>query len=116
MNKRIILLIVSAGLFAVAGLVLAAGPSIDNPIGFNNFCELLTNGIIPAVSVLIGSIGVIMIIVAGILFMISAGSPEKIKTAKTALLYAIIGILIGVSAGAIITVVKSILNAAGGGC
>jgi len=51
-----------------------------------------------------------MIIVAGILYLTSAGSPDKMKTAKTALIYAIAGMVIGMAAEAIVATIKGVLG------
>ena len=57
-----------------------------------------------------------MIVVSGILFLLSAGNATKMETAKKALIYAIIGICIGVGASTIVAIVKSLISAAGGSC
>ncbi len=83
---------------------------IPNPLApINNFGDLLLK-IADGVGILIGSIGAIMIIVAGILYLTSAGSTERMTTAKKALFYAIVGIAIGVSARLIVIVIKQILG------
>ncbi|MEK7080594.1 MAG: hypothetical protein AAB925_02045 [Patescibacteria group bacterium] len=89
---------------------LLASVTIPNPLRWDTFEGLLLNGIIPAVAGLVGALSVIMIIVAGILFLTSAGSPERIGTAKKALIYAIVGIVIALTAGAIVITLKSILG------
>jgi riboflavin transporter FmnP len=71
---------------------------------------ILLGRIITGVGMVIASLGTIMIIVAGILYLTSAGSPEKMTKAKTALIYAIAGIAIGVAASTISTVIVDILN------
>ena len=101
MKKKIISLLAS---FVSAAVV------IPNPLsGVNNFTQLLLK-ITQAVGALVGALGTIMIIVAGILFLTSAGSPERIKTAKTALVYAIAGIAIGVSATAIVQTILWVIR------
>ena len=62
---------------------------------------------------LIASLGTIMIIVAGIFYLTSAGSPERIGVAKKALIYAIAGIAIGVAATAIANIIVDILKGKG---
>jgi NAD/NADP transhydrogenase beta subunit len=52
-----------------------------------------------------------MIIVAGILYLISAGNPGRIETAKKALIYAIAGIVISMLATAAVSLIKSALGA-----
>lgn len=90
----------------------AFAQSITNPLaggGVNNFGQLLAK-IAKGVGVLIADLGVVMIIVAGILYLLSAGSPERITKAKTALIYAIAGIAIGLAAQAIVDIILGIIG------
>ena len=50
---------------------------------------------------ILGIIAAVVIIIAGVLYMISAGDPGKVATAKKAILYAVIGLIIALSAYAI---------------
>jgi len=106
-KKGFIYLIVWASILTIAGPVIAA--TIENPLSVNTFGALLLN-IASGVGVLIASLGTIMIIISGILYLTSAGSPERINKAKTALIYAIIGIAIGLSAGAIVATIENIIG------
>ena len=118
MNKKIVSASIFVSLLCSASLALADTAQIINPLkngGVNNFCDLLTK-IAGQVGTVIASLGVIMIIVSGILYLTSAGSPEKIKTAKTALIYAIVGIAIGIAAVAIKDIVLSVMGASGTTC
>ena len=113
-KRAFLCLVIFISLFVMAGEGIAV--VIGNPlVGVNNICQLLTN-IINAVAGLFGAISVIMIIVAGLMYLLSAGSPERINKAKTALVYAIVGLAIAISAGAIVATIKSVINAGGGGC
>jgi len=51
-----------------------------------------------------------MIIVAGIFYLTSAGSPQRIEKGKTALFYAIGGIVIALSAEAIVSMILEIVK------
>ena len=51
---------------------------------------------------LVGAISVIMLIVGGIRYILSAGDQQKVTDAKNTILYAIIGIIIAVLAWAIV--------------
>jgi len=82
-----------------------------NPIKYNDFKELLTDGIIPAVAGIIASLATIMIIWAGILYLTSAGNPERTGLAKKALMYAVIGIVIAISAEAIAMIIGNVIGA-----
>ena len=115
MDKKIVFVMVFVGLFAIAGIGTATAVTIQNPLGVKTICALLTS-IIAAVAGIVATISVIMITVAGIMYLLSAGSTEKMGTAKKALFYAIIGMAIAISAGTIVAVIKQVINASGGGC
>lgn len=115
MNKKIIAFIILAGMFGLSGLVLADsmadGPGIENPLrGVDTIAQLLEK-IGDAVAMVVGALGVIMLIIAGILFVTSAGSPERVNKAKTALFYAIGGIVVALAAKAIVATIKFIIGA-----
>lgn len=107
-KKAFIYLVVFASILTLAGSVMAV--EIKNPLtGVNNFKDLLTN-IFKAAAGIVGVLGTLMIVISGFLFMTSAGSPEKIKTAKTALLYAIIGMLIALLSSGIAATITSVMK------
>jgi len=111
MNKKLISLVILASLFGFAGLALADNPiGIPNPLpGTNTIGELLIK-IAGGVGTIIAALGTIMIVIAGILYLTSAGDPTKMSKAKMAFFYAIIGIAIGITATTIVAVVKDILG------
>jgi len=109
MNKRIIFAVIFISLLGLVSFVSAA--QIINPLGATNSFSALLANIISGVGTVLATLGTIMIIVAGILYLTSAGSPEKIGTAKKALIYAIVGIAIGLAAGAIVEVIKTTIGA-----
>jgi hypothetical protein len=51
---------------------------------------------------LIGAISIVMIIVGGLRYVLSAGDSKNTAAAKDTILYAVIGLVIALSAGAII--------------
>lgn len=53
----------------------------------------------------IGIIAVIVVVISGIMYMTSAGNPEKVKGAKNAMTYSIIGLLVTLAAFAITNLV-----------
>ena len=108
MNKKIISLIT---FFSLSCLASFASAQITNPIKYNDFTSLITQGILPAVAGIVGSLATVMIIVAGILYLTSAGSPERIGTAKKALIYAIVGIVIAIAADSIANIITGIIGA-----
>jgi len=107
MRKNIISLVVLIGLFCLVGFAFAV--TIPDPLNGQTVTGLLRR-IAKEVGTLISYLGVIMIIVAGILYLTSAGSPERINKAKTALIYAIAGIAIGIAAQAIVEIIGNIIG------
>jgi len=92
----------------LASFILAQ-TTITNPIGASNFKELITK-IADGVAIIIGPVAVIMFIVAGILYLTSAGNPERINSAKACLMYAIIGIAVAISAKGMAEFIESTLK------
>ncbi|KKP32580.1 MAG: hypothetical protein A2312_04405 [Candidatus Staskawiczbacteria bacterium RIFOXYB2_FULL_32_9] len=115
MNKYILSLLISVILLSFSGSVLAV--QIINPLGSTDtFCKLLTN-LSTGIAGLVATLSGIMIIIAGILYLTSAGDQQKMTTAKTALKYAIIGIIVALLAIPIVEVIKEVLNVSvPGGC
>lgn len=91
-------------------LAQATGVQIPNPLGSTNTFGALLENIIKAVAGIVGALSVIMIIVAGILYLTSAGSPEKMTKAKTALIYAIAGIVITLMASTIVAIIRTTIG------
>jgi peptide methionine sulfoxide reductase MsrB len=56
---------------------------------------------------IVGILGLIMLIIGGIMYLTSAGSEERIKSAKNIVLYSIVGIAISLAA---LVIVKQIAN------
>lgn len=50
----------------------------------------------------IGAIAFLMVVISGLRFVLSGGEPDKIAKARSALVYSLIGLLIAVSAQAIV--------------
>lgn len=111
MNKVFINIVVFMALLCLAVQVSAV--TIPDPLNIGpnpNGFGILLGRIATAVGNLVAVIGTIMLIVAGILYLTSAGSPERTGTAKKALIYAIVGIAIGLAATAITQIILQILN------
>jgi len=110
MNKKFVSIIIFVSLFCSTGFALADSVTLNNPLtGVNNFTDLLNN-ILKGVAGLVASLSIIMLIIAGILYLTSAGSPEKMGTAKKALIAAIIGIVIAVAASSIAALITAVLT------
>ena len=103
-NKKI-LFIILLGVLLAPSIILAqlhdygGGFSLDN--------------IIPAIKsvawVIFGLIVVICFVMAGVLFLTANGEPEKIKTAKSAAIWGVVGVFVGILAYSVQTIIENIL-------
>ncbi len=62
---------------------------------------------------ILGFIGVIGFVIAGILYLTAAGDEEQIKRAKNAMLYSIIGVIVALIGFVIVKAVEGLLTAGG---
>lgn len=72
--------------------------------------EQLINGIKSAAWMIFGAVAVVCFIIAGILFLTAAGNPEKIVQARNAFLWGVAGVVVGILAYSIITIVQTATN------
>jgi hypothetical protein len=63
--------------------------------------------IINILSIIIGVAAVVVIIIAGIQYMMSTGDPTKVNNAKNAILYALVGLGVAVAAQVIVRFIIS---------
>jgi ABC-type polysaccharide/polyol phosphate export permease len=92
-NKKIIYLLTFICLLGSAHFALAQG--LTNPLsGVNDFKTLFTK-LAEALGAFVGSLCTLMILVAGILYLTSAGDSGRIAKAKAALVFAVVGSAIG---------------------
>ena len=63
-----------------------------------------------AAGLVFGGIAVIAFIVAGILFLTAGGNAEKVQAARSAFIWGIAGVVVGILAFSIIAVVGSIIR------
>lgn len=57
---------------------------------------------------LVGSLAIVFIIYAGVQFALSGGNPKTVQTAKQTLTYAVIGLVLSISAYAIVAFITNI--------
>jgi type IV secretory pathway VirB2 component (pilin) len=108
MIKKLALLISKTSVFVIALLSnarIARAIEIDSldgtPSSLGDVIPNITNTLLTAA----GIIAVIMIIVGGLMYSLSAGDSKKAGTAKDTILYAVIGLVITLLAGAIVNFV-----------
>ena len=108
MKKTLLFITILISLLLLVNLAQAS-VTIDDPLNAGDFATLIGR-ITTAVRDLVGGIAVIMLVIAGIHFLTSAGDPTKLQKAKDFFKYAIIGIVIALTAEAIKDVVLYILK------
>ena len=84
------------GSFALAGLYRPA-----SPVDYHSFLQNLET----AVWVIFAAIVVICFVIAGILFLVSDGDPEKVHKARSALIWGVAGVVVGIVAYSILAIV-----------
>ena len=104
MKKSLIILFIASLL--VLPIMASAIVIGDPPTGGIGDLPTLINKILTLVWQFFVGLAVIMIIVAGILFLTAAGNPEKIVQARQAFLWGVVGIAVGVVAFSITTIVR----------
>jgi hypothetical protein len=80
-----------------------------NPLGKVNTIPALIVQATKIILALTGMLAVLFIIIGGLRYITSGGSPEAVKSAKNTVTYAIIGLVIAVMAFAIVNVVTNLL-------
>lgn len=66
--------------------------------------------VVDILTIVIGVAAVIVIIIAGIQYMLSTGDPTKVNNSKNAILYAVVGLIIAASAQIIVRFIITRLN------
>ena len=98
-----VILVCLFGLISFADAIV-----IENPLTSDDIGKILTNIADNLINIL-GGVTVIMFIITGIIYLTSAGSPEKIQLAKKCLTYTIIGVVVVLMAKGIIKYVQDIM-------
>lgn len=129
MKKKIIAVLISVlalgGLLAPVASASASSEPLDprdtsacanykgdkNSAAYKSICgeekgeddaQAVVKSILDTVFIWLGIIAVIVIIIGGVLYMTAQGDPAKITTAKKAILYAVIGLVVALLSFAIV--------------
>ncbi|MBI2042117.1 MAG: hypothetical protein HYT20_03845, partial [Candidatus Nealsonbacteria bacterium] len=96
--------------FLLAKNALGEDITIPNPLGVNTFEDLLNKiiGFVFWVGIVLAPI---MFIIAGFMYVISGGSPQKVQTAKKIMIYTAIGLAVLLLARGLVVALKSIIGA-----
>ncbi|MGA2417901.1 MAG: hypothetical protein ABSF55_01510 [Candidatus Staskawiczbacteria bacterium] len=105
MNKNKLALI-SLGILLLPALALA-----DTPAPINHIPDLtsVVTSIENAVWIVFGLIAVICFIYAAVLFLTAGGTPEKVQAARSAFLWGVAGVAVGIIAYSIVAIVSSVI-------
>lgn len=79
---------------ASLSLESGSGTSCQANAGAENRVNRLITSIVNIISVIVGIIAVIMIIIGGLKFITSGGDSGKVSSAKSTILYALVGLII----------------------
>lgn len=85
-----------------AQMVIEGLPNTDAGDGSGLFGDILNVAYFAA-----GIVGVIVIILAGFMYVTSAGDPGKAKTAKNAILYTVVGLIFVIMAASITAFIRA---------
>jgi hypothetical protein len=102
-TKKITLGLATIGVMALP-LLAFAQPAVT----ISSLTDLITK-IEAAIWIVFGGIAVLMFVVAGILFLTAGGAPEKVATARSAVLWGVAGIVVGIVAYSIVAIVSSMV-------
>ena len=101
---------------AIAGFLSAvsfcSAVTLSNPLAASSFKELVDK-IINFITIIGVSIAPIFILYAGFLFMTSGGEPGKLKTAKSILIYVVVGLAILFLAKGLIVILQNAIGTKG---
>lgn len=114
-----------AAIIFVSGLVSLPVFAVNDPAcqidPENQACQTGGNifdsfqSILNVIIAVVGVIAVIVIIIAGVTMSTSQGDPGKVKKARSAIIYSLIGLLVAISAWAIISFVSGVVDDGGSG-
>lgn len=82
---------------------------ICNPLKYKSV-ECLVEAIIDFLIKLSIPVAAIMFVIAGVMFVTSAGDPEKVRTARKVMIYTAVGLAVIILASGLIKVLQSILG------
>ncbi|OGZ69452.1 MAG: hypothetical protein A3D44_03450 [Candidatus Staskawiczbacteria bacterium RIFCSPHIGHO2_02_FULL_42_22] len=119
MNQRFfIILITCAVVFSFSQVALAEIIKIPNPLCLNGPADKncvkdlpgLIDKIADYITSVIGALAGLMFLIAGIMYIVSAGDPGKAGRAKTVAIYAAVGLGIALAGKGLIVVIKAVVG------
>lgn len=92
-SKVLSSLIIVFGTFFVNASVLAADLKLTNPLGENDPKKILGQ-LVASVLGFVGSLALVMFIYGGLTWMLSGGSPDKVKKGRDIFVWATLGLVV----------------------
>ncbi|MCX6724284.1 MAG: hypothetical protein NT155_03905 [Candidatus Staskawiczbacteria bacterium] len=105
MNKKISFLILLAVVLVVPVIASAQLHSYGPAISYMYIVDQLMG----AMWIIFSAIAVVCFIIAGILFLTANGHPEKLQSARSALIWGVVGVIIGIISYSIVSIVGSFI-------
>ena len=84
--------------------------TLQDPLGLKGDIQKLWANIITALLGFVGVASLVSFVYAGFMFLVSTGSPERVKKAKDIMLYAVIGVFVSMASYAILSFVFTLLE------
>jgi len=115
MNKiKSLVSAVSVAVLTAPGLVLAQFQApTESGLSSAPITDIVKN-FMKWILIIVGLMGVIGFAIAGVLYLTSAGDEERIKQAKSAMIYAIVGVVVALLGLVIMNAVYKLLGAQSG--
>lgn len=86
------------------------GDPIDNLNSATGSSDFITGKLLPFIFGLLGALSVLYIIIGGMRFVLSGGSPDAVNRARNTILYALIGLVVSLLSFTIVNFVLSAVN------
>jgi len=92
------------------GNIIPPNPS-GAPAGGGNGIYGILQGILTWAFTILGVLGVLAFVIAGLLYLTAAGDENRIKSAKSAMVFAIVGIVVGLVGYIVLGQIMTLLGA-----
>lgn len=91
-------------IFIFFGVSNALSVGLENPIGTTNFTQIFGNAI-KIVTGIMGSLALVVFVYGGFLWLTSGGNSDKVQKGSSAMIWAVLGIVVIFASYAIISLV-----------
>ncbi len=108
MKKNLAILLSFVVVLILPVSALAVG--LPNQPGGGNSLDSIFNSIQTLAWQVFAIIAFVMFIIAGVLFLTSGGDPDKVTTARQAFMWGIAGIVVGILAFSIMSIIQAVIH------